>query len=167
MVFPTFFNLSLNCLIHFVLWQKLTQHCKAIIFQLKNKVKALKILTAERLHVIFLLVITQCSSFLSSSCPPLSLTCSVVASWVPVLFESIKNVPTVGLFWKWLPWWLRWSRICLQCGRPGFDPWVGKIPWRGEWQPTPVFWPGESHGQRSLVGSSPWDWKSRTRLSDD
>ena len=38
--------------------------------------------------------------------------------------------------------------------RPGFDPWVGKI-WRRPWQPTPVFWPGESHGQRSLVGHSP------------
>ena len=38
----------------------------------------------------------------------------------------------------------------------GFDPWVGKIPWRREWQPTPVFLPGEFHGQRSLVGYSPW-----------
>ena len=34
-------------------------------------------------------------------------------------------------------------------------PWVGKIPWRRKWQPTPVFLPGESHGQRSLVGYSP------------
>ena len=41
-----------------------------------------------------------------------------------------------------LPWWLSWKRICLQCGRPGFKPWVGKIPWRREWLPTPVFWPG-------------------------
>ena len=38
------------------------------------------------------------------------------------------------------------------CRRPGFDPWVRKIPWRREWQPTPVFLPEESHGQRSLVG---------------
>ena len=37
----------------------------------------------------------------------------------------------------------------------GFDPWVGKIPWRRQGQPTPVFLPGESHGQRSLVGYSP------------
>ena len=36
-----------------------------------------------------------------------------------------------------------------------FDPWVGKTPWRRAWQPTPVFSPGESHGQRSLVGYSP------------
>ena len=37
--------------------------------------------------------------------------------------------------------------------------WVGKIPWRRAWQPTPVFLPGESHGQRSLVGYSPWGCK--------
>ena len=36
--------------------------------------------------------------------------------------------------------------------RFGFDPWVGKIPWRRAWQPTPEFLPGESHGLRSLVG---------------
>ena len=40
--------------------------------------------------------------------------------------------------------------------RRGFDPWVGKIPWSGAWQPTPVFLPGESRGERSLVGYSPW-----------
>ena len=56
-----------------------------------------------------------------------------------------------------LPWWLSWLRLYLQCGRPGFYPWVGKIPWRKEWLPTPVFWPGDSHGQRSLVG--PWGHK--------
>ena len=38
----------------------------------------------------------------------------------------------------------------------GFDPWVGKILWRRSWQPTPVFLPGESHGQRSLAGYNPW-----------
>ena len=39
--------------------------------------------------------------------------------------------------------------------REGLDPWVGKISWRRKWQPTPGFLPGESHGQRSLVGYSP------------
>ena len=43
--------------------------------------------------------------------------------------------------------------------RHGFDHWVGKIPWRRAWQPTPIFLPGESHGQRSLVGYSPWGRK--------
>ena len=49
------------------------------------------------------------------------------------------------------------GRVCLQCRRPGFNPWVGKMPWRRKWQPTPVFLPGGPHGQRSLAGYSPWD----------
>ena len=44
----------------------------------------------------------------------------------------------------------------MRCGRHGFEPWLGKIPWRGKWKPTPVFLPGKFHGQRSLVGYSPW-----------
>ena len=51
-------------------------------------------------------------------------------------------------------------RICLQCRRSGFSPWVWKIPWRREWLPSPVFLPGEFHGQsRTLVGYSPWGHK--------
>ena len=38
-----------------------------------------------------------------------------------------------------------------------FDPWVRKVPWRRVWQPIPILLPGESHGQRSLVGYSTWD----------
>ena len=52
--------------------------------------------------------------------------------------------PSLGL-----PWWLRQWRICLQCRRPRFYPWVRKIPWRKEWLPTPVFLPGEFHGQEA------------------
>ena len=48
------------------------------------------------------------------------------------------------------------GKVCPQCGRPGFDPWIRKISWRRKWQVTPVFLPGKSHGQRSLVGYSPW-----------
>ena len=54
-----------------------------------------------------------------------------------------------------LPWWLRGYSVCPHCGRPGFDPWVGNIPWRRKWQPTPILLPGKSHGWRSLVGYSP------------
>ena len=54
-----------------------------------------------------------------------------------------------------LPWWLRWQSICLRCGRPRFDPWVGKSPWRRKWQPAPVLLPGKSHGRGSIVGYSP------------
>ena len=49
--------------------------------------------------------------------------------------------------------------ICLQYRRRRFDTWFGKIPWRREWQPTPVFLPGEFCGQRRLAGYSPWGHK--------
>ena len=73
-------------------------------------------------------------------------------------FPSVmaKN-PSVLLYWVrkiGLPLWLSWERILLQCERPGFDPWVEKVPWRRERLPTPVFWPGEFHGLYS-----PWGWK--------
>ena len=58
-----------------------------------------------------------------------------------------------------LPLWLRWWKIHLQGRRPRFDRWVRKIPWRREWQPTPVFFPGEFQGQRRLVGYCPWGLK--------
>ena len=60
---------------------------------------------------------------------------------------------------KGLSWWLKRLSICLQCRRPGFNPWVGKISWRRERQPTPVFWPGKSRGPRGLVGYIPWSHK--------
>ena len=45
---------------------------------------------------------------------------------------------------------------CRRRKRGGFDPWVGKIPWRRAWQSTPVFFLGKFHGQRSLVSYSSW-----------
>ena len=54
-----------------------------------------------------------------------------------------------------LPWWLSGKESACQCRRCEFNPWVRKIPWRRGWQPFLVFLPGESHGQRSLVGFSP------------
>ena len=51
------------------------------------------------------------------------------------------------------------SRVCLQCERPRFDPWVRKILWRRTWQPTPVFLLGKSHRWRRLAGYSPWGCK--------
>ena len=44
------------------------------------------------------------------------------------------------------------KKSTCQCRRHGFNPWVRKMPWRRKWQPTPVFLPGKSHGQRSLTG---------------
>ena len=59
-------------------------------------------------------------------------------------------------------------RIRLQCKshrRQGFDSWVRKIPWRKKWQPTPVLLPGDSHGQRSQAGYSPYGRKIRHDLA--
>ena len=55
--------------------------------------------------------------------------------------------------------WLSSKEYACQCRRRVFNPWVRKTPWRREWQPTPVFLPGESQGQRSLAGYSPWGCK--------
>ena len=77
--------------------------------------------------------------------------------WKPCKSHLRKELFTAAF--QGLPWWLRWSSVCLQCGRLGFDPWVGKIPWRRKQQPTPVLLPGKFQGQRSLVGYSPWGHK--------
>ena len=55
--------------------------------------------------------------------------------------------------------WLNGREHICQSRRHGFDLWLGKIPWRRTWQSTPVFLPGKSCGQRSLVGYSPWGSK--------
>ena len=93
--------------------------------------------------------------------------------------EYWSGDPFPILFWMviWiytgLPWWLRWKRICLPCRIPRFDPCVGKILWRREWQHTPVFLTEIFHGQRSLVaGYSPQgskesdttEWLKHTRI---
>ena len=89
--------------------------------------------------------------------------------------QLVKNLPAIRETWVqslvWedplvkgkathssiLAWTIPFNFV--QCGRPGFNPWVGKIPWRRKWQPTPVSLPGKSHGHRSLVGCSSWGLK--------
>ena len=58
-----------------------------------------------------------------------------------------------------LPWWLSGKESTCQFRRHRFNPRLRRIPWRRTWQPTPVFLPGKSHGQRSLAGYSPWGHK--------
>jgi len=58
-----------------------------------------------------------------------------------------------------VPWWLSGKEPVYQCRGCGFDPWVGKIPRRKKLQPTPVFLPGKSHGQRSLECYNPMGYK--------
>ena len=69
-------------------------------------------------------------------------------------WASSSCIPIRPHLTKGLPRWLSDKESVSQCRkhrRHRFDPWVGKIPWRKNWQPTPVYLPGESHGQRSLV----------------
>ena len=73
---------------------------------------------------------------------------------------------TIALTIQSLPCWLSAKEFACNARVTWFDSWVGKIPWRRKWQPTPVFLPGESQGQRSLVGCSPGGSQSQTRLND-
>ena len=97
--------------------------------------------------------VLHCCSFI----PPCNPLPSLAAKFPVYFLEAFTFVD------YFFPWWVRWLRICLQCRRPRFDPWIRKIPWRREWQSSPVFLPGESHGQRSLVGYSPWGHKELDR----
>ena len=56
----------------------------------------------------------------------------------------------------WLLRWLSGKESACHCRRRGFDPWVRKISWSRKWQPALVFLPGKFHGQRNLMGYSPW-----------
>ena len=62
-----------------------------------------------------------------------------MVSRAPLVAQTVENLPVMR--------------------RPRFSPWIGKIPWRRECLPNPVFFPGESHGQRSLADCSPWGLK--------
>ena len=74
---------------------------------------------------------------------------SLQYSWASLVAHRIKNSPA------------------MQCRRPRFNPWVRKTPWRKSWQPTPVFLPGEFHGQRILVGCSLWGHRVRHNWATD
>ena len=64
--------------------------------------------------------------------------------WPKIMLYFLIGNLKHGSFYREEP--LSWRRIRLQCRRPGFNPWVGKMPWRRERLPTPVFWPREFHG---------------------
>ena len=86
--------------------------------------------------------------------------CNVDSPWAWVL--------VLAVYLSRLPGWRGSKELACQCGthkRCGFDPWVGKIPWRRKCQLTAVFLPGKCHGCRSLVGCSHGVSKSQTLLS--
>ena len=82
----------------------------------------------------------------------------------PFRFWHLVNeklyLSVVFLFYIYLLWTIgSGGKEVAVMQETGFDSWVGKIPWRSEWLPTPVVFPGEFHGQRSLMGYSPWSHK--------
>ena len=92
----------------------------------------------------------------------------IVSSWkislmsIPISVWLLLSHSCVSHLVVGLPRWCSGKESACQCRkhkRCGFSPWVGKVPWSRKWQPVPVFLPGKSHIQRSLVGYSPWGRK--------
>ena len=95
---------------------------------------------------------------------PLAPPCSVFQSCLTLCNPmdcSTPGFPVLHYFSE-LPRWHSGKEStcqCRRCKRHGFNPWVRKMPWSRKRQPTPVFLPGKSHGQRSLADCSPWGHK--------
>ena len=132
--------------LHCILWLGTLRLCKLSItpqtFTTSFNVLWLNYYSDGRHMVIFL---SQCLGKAFSSYLFIHFLVYInMDSWIFILL--VETYPQLGLS-RWLSGKER---------RRGFDPWVRKIPWRKKWQHTPVFLPGESHGQRSLVGYGPW-----------
>ena len=82
-------------------------------------------------------------------------------SSIPGSGRSPRETIGYPLKYSWASRVAQLKKLCLQYGTPGFDPWVGKIPWRRERLPTPVFWPGEFHGLYSPWGRKESDTTER------
>ena len=156
MVFPTFFNLSLNFAIR-SLWSE-PQSAPGLVFV--DCIELLHLWLQRIFNLILVLTIWWCPCvescfvggecllwpvhFLAKTLLPFDLLCLVLQGQISLSLQVSLDFLL---------------SVCLECRRPGLDPWVGKIPWRRKWQPTPVLLPGESHGGRNLVGYSPWGRK--------
>ena len=117
----------------------------------------------------------------TASLPRLSLQCEWLAGSHGHALADGGTAPVSALAFTWhspwvlvrlqifaflrIPLTLVWAhprlvvKKCLPSRRLRFNPWVRKVPWRRKWQPTPVFLPGRSHGQKSLRGYSSWSCK--------
>ena len=137
-------NLCFHCFFFnlFILIGGYSLYRTVVVFAIQSHKSAMGV------HVFPILII---SAFIVNSVFPGHLcvfTCFLVLTCFMVLMR--------------LPWWLTDKESACQCRGREFDPWVGKIPWRKKWQPIPIFLPGEHHGQRSVVGYSPWVTKNWT-----
>ena len=78
------------------------------------------------------------------------------------LIFHLETLSPIYLFWAFYK--CNHTESTCQWKRRGFDPWVGKIPWRRKWRPPSVFLPGKLHGQRRLEDYSSWDHRVRHDL---
>ena len=93
------------------------------------------------------------------SCEVLPWTVPKRVQICPLSWGHSKPKSQICSIWLGFPGGAKSKEPTCQWRRHRFNPWVRKIPWRGAWQPTPIFLPGESHGQWSLAGYSPWGCK--------
>ena len=108
----------------------------------------------KSLHILpWPLSLASAPTTLLSSIPPQGIQVRLFLSTITT-FAFITPCRTY-----WLPRWYSGKESACQYKRCRFNPWVGKIPWRRKWQPTPILLPGKFHGQRSLVGYSLWGRK--------
>ena len=83
-------------------------------------------------------------------------------SLISLLLENARRQASCSPSLSWrlgFPGGADGKASACNAGDPGFDSWVGKIPWRRKWQSTPTLLPGKPQGQRSLIGYSPWGRK--------
>ena len=148
-------------LFHFILFQR----CY-VFYKLKfHDYPALSRSTSTIFHHI---LVTSCLSVTFGSSQDTA-HFFIIIIFVTMLCGQGSLLLLLQKYWG-LPRWPSWKRIHLprrRCKWCGFLPWVEKIPWRQPRPPTPVFLPGESHGQRSLVDCSPWGCKESDMTESD
>ena len=153
-----------------------------ILIHLRTKYNQLRLCLPNRLWSILHIVLHRSMALFSLKKPLLHEGCEQVYScfvwdFKVILQFSLRNG---SVYAPWIPrstdvhvsWGFPGGASgkeptcqCRRHRRYGFDPWGRKISWRRAWQPTPVSLPGESHEQRSLVGTSPYDPKELEMMS--
>ena len=133
---------------------------KVLLVQKRSSDSLAMVVLDNRIDLKYLFEYLHDKTFACSFLPQRCLGPKIILSFILLIAPSVLPIktfhfvqPLTALFYllDGLPWGLSGKESACQCRRCEFDPWIGKIPWRRKWQPTPVFLPGKSHGQRSLV----------------
>ena len=144
-------------MIYFVVQQKLTQHWLSSNLKEQNPRKVRSVLSQHQGPMIT--VLSKNCSFYTLKQPKkphsdLGMSSEIWAS----AWQFVKGFPSGSA--------VKNLSTNQEAQETWFDPWVGKMPWRREWQPIPVFLAGESHGQRNLAGYSPWGRQESNTTED-